>query len=125
PQPAPPSPNEALMARGRKGQVTRVLVGHLPVFTKKLVVADPSVLENFVLDKKRAGKRKKDFSFSGACVGAESKRLPASELIGDDGKPIAVVTAAPKNQSFPIYALVKNGKVVRLVVVFDDDPCNE
>lgn len=113
------------MPRGKKGQVTRVLVGHIPVFTKKLVIADPSVFEDFVLDKRRPGKRKKDFSFSGACAGAELKQLPASELTGDDDAPIAIVTAAPKNQYFPVYALVKDGKVVRLVVVFDEDPCKE
>lgn len=108
----------------RATRVKRVFVGVIPVFTKKLILADPATLECFVSDKRRRGKRKRDFSYSGACVAAEQKRRAAVLVDGAD-EPVAVVTAAPKNQNYPVYALVKDGKIVRLVVVFDGDPCRE
>lgn len=111
------------MPDGKKGRVTRVLVGRIPVFTRKVIVADPAVFANFVVDRRRRGKRKRDFTYSGSCVAAELK-LGAAELLDDDGDPVAVATSA-NAKDCPIYALVRDGKVVRLVVVFDEDPCRE
>lgn len=109
---------------GKKGMVTRVLVGHVPVFTKKVIVADPATLADFRSDKKQRSKRKRDFSYSGACAAVELK-LKAAELADMSGEPAAVAAAAPKNGDYPVYALVRDGKIVRLVIVFDEDPCGE
>lgn len=112
------------MPGSKKGMVTRVLIGRVPVFSKKLIVVDPATLEDFRSDKKKRGKRKRDFSYSGACAAVELK-LKASELKEGTDDPVAIVTSAPKNQDYPVYALVRDGKIVRLVVVFDEDPCGE
>lgn len=106
----------------RPQPVTRVLVGYVPVYTKKLILADPSAFDAFLTDTRKPGKRRRDFSYSGACAVAEGARLRAGQL-EDKAGPVAIVTAAPKNRQYPVYALVRGGKVVRLVISFDDDPC--
>jgi len=103
----------------KSGLVTRVLVGRVPVFSKKLIVVDPATLDDFQFDRKRCGKRKRDFSYSGSCAAVEL-RLKAAELKDGAGEPIAVVATAPRNQDYPVYALVRDGKILRIVVVFDE-----
>jgi hypothetical protein len=107
----------------RKGQVTRVLVGKIPVFSRKLLIVDPEALSKFRLEQPRRGK-KRDFSSSGAAKAVRLK-LGAAELLDNEGNSIAIASAAPKNMEFPVYALVRDGKIVRIVVVFDEDPCRE
>lgn len=101
-----------------------MLVGKIPVFSKKLILVDPEVLSRFESDRPRRGKKKRDFTCSGADA-AVRRKLRAAELLDENGDPIAIAAAAPKNTTFPVYALVRDGKIVRIVVVFDEDPCRE
>ena len=112
------------MPRASKGRVTRVLVGHVPAFTRKLIVVDPAAIESFQTDKRRRGKRKRDFAYSGACAAVETK-LRAAELMDGSDQSAAVVVKTPKNKNYPVYALIRDGRPVRLVIVFDEDPCGE
>jgi hypothetical protein len=111
-----------------RNHVTRVFVGVVPAFTGKLMIVDPGCLENFVTESMEANgfatRGKQGFGYSGTRNVAGSKRK-AGQILDSAGENIAVATAAPEFADCPVYALVRDGKVVRLVIVFDGDPCRE
>lgn len=111
--------------RGRKVSVERVLIGYVPVFTRKLLISDPACVEGFVSDRPSRTKRKRDFSFSGACAATRTARRAAELSEGSSGQPVAIAAAAPGNKDYPVFALVRGKKIVRIVIVFDGDPCRE
>ena len=114
--------------KGRKRQrrpIDRVLVGWVPVFSRKLIIMDPACADSFVADRPSRTKRKRDFSFSGACA-ATRTRNRAAELM-TEGAPAAIAAAVAENRNYPVYALVRkgSGRILRLVIVLDADPCRE
>jgi hypothetical protein len=111
------------MRRRKPKPIRRILVGWVPVFTRKVIVMDPAFADCFVSDKPSRKKKQRDFTFSGACA-ATRTRHGAAELLAE-GATAAVVARAPKNRNYPVYALVRGRKVLRLVIVFDADPCRE
>ena len=107
-------------------QVTRVFVGVVPAFSGKLLLVDPSCLENFITESMEANgysaRGRHGFGYSGTCNVA---KRGAGQILDNAAENIAVATVTPGKDDYPVYALMRGDKVLRLVVVFDADPCGE